>query len=59
MNLRRTTKHNYNEDSGRHTIIHNLNRHKQKEEDTSWSYEPTNNSVKKQTKINKRTTHTH
>ena len=47
MNLRRTTKHNYNEDSGRHTIIHNLNRHKQKEEDTSWSDEPTNNSVKK------------
>ena len=50
MNLRRTTKHNYNEDSGRHTIIHNLNRHKQKEEDTSWSDEPTNNSVKKTNK---------
>ena len=31
MNLRRTTKHNYNEDSDIHTTVHNLNKHKHKE----------------------------
>ena len=50
MNLRRTTKHNYNEDSGSHTTVHNLNKHKHKEEDKSWSDESTNNSVEKTNK---------
>ena len=46
MNLRSTISHNYNEDSSRQSTISNLHKHKQKEEDTSWSDKLTNNSVK-------------
>ena len=52
MKLRRTTKYTYNEDSGSHTTIHNLNRH-----DGQMNQQTI--ALKKQTKINKKTTHTH
>ena len=60
VNLRRTISHNYKEDSSRHSTISNLHKHKQKEEDSSWSDERTNNSEKnKQTKTNKKNKFTH
>ena len=55
VNLRRTISHNYKEDSSRQSTISNLHKHKQKEEDSSWSDERTNNSVKKNEKQTRKT----
>ena len=59
INLRRTISHNYKEESSRQSTISNLHKHKQKEEDSTWSDERTNNSVKTTNKNKQEKKYTH